>query len=304
MEKKSILNKIKEIYEDGGNIIQYLRGKGNNSIEDIMISYDFQAGSYVKAYYDEPEINARQIHKIIEYIKSLNCSFESIFEGGIGEGTKLIPCLNLLDNEIYWAGGADISWSRVKTAQAFMSKELHKDIPVHLFVGDLFCLPLKNDSVDIVYTFHALEPNGGKEEILLRELYRITKKYLVLFEPSYELACDEGKVRMKDNGYIRDLKKCAEQLGYNIVKYEPFELDINPLNPAAVMIIKKGAINSEAIKDPLCCPVTKMPIKKCGNVYFSEKSLLSYPIVNGVTCLTKDNAVVTTKMGYYNSTFP
>lgn len=109
MEKRSILNKVKEIYEDGGNIIQYLRGKGGNSIEDIMISYDFQAGSYVKAYYDEPEKNIKQIYKIVDYIKSLNCSFESIFEGGIGEGTKLIPCLNLLDNEICWAGGGQIS---------------------------------------------------------------------------------------------------------------------------------------------------------------------------------------------------
>lgn len=181
-----------------------------------------------------------------------------------------------------------------------MNRELHKHIPVHLFVGDLFCLPLKDNSVDIVYTFHALEPNGGKEKVLLRELYRITKKYLVLFEPSYELASDEGKTRMKENGYIRDLKNCAEQLGYNIVRYEPFELDSNPLNPAAVMIIEKRTINSETIKDPLCCPVTKASIKKWENVYFSEKSLLSYPIVNGVACLTKDNAVVTTKMEYYN----
>lgn len=39
------------MYEDDVNIIQYLNGldnKENNSVEDIMISYDFQAGSYVK----------------------------------------------------------------------------------------------------------------------------------------------------------------------------------------------------------------------------------------------------------------
>ncbi len=53
MDKLKILSKIKEIYENGGNIIQYLKnldGANTNSIEDIMISYDFQAGSYYNNY--------------------------------------------------------------------------------------------------------------------------------------------------------------------------------------------------------------------------------------------------------------
>lgn len=51
MDKYDILNRLKKMYEDDVNIIQYLNGldnKENNSVEDIMISYDFQAGSYVK----------------------------------------------------------------------------------------------------------------------------------------------------------------------------------------------------------------------------------------------------------------
>lgn len=48
MENKfGILSRIKEIYQSGGNIIQYLKGVNGeaiNSLEDILISYDFQAG--------------------------------------------------------------------------------------------------------------------------------------------------------------------------------------------------------------------------------------------------------------------
>ena len=44
MDKLSILDKIKEIYDNGENVIQYLKNIGGgeaNTIEDIMISYDF-----------------------------------------------------------------------------------------------------------------------------------------------------------------------------------------------------------------------------------------------------------------------
>ena len=43
-------------------------------------------------------------------------------------------------------------------------------------------------------------------EALLRELFRVTKKKLVLFEPSYELNSEEGKVRMDRLGYIKDIE--------------------------------------------------------------------------------------------------
>ena len=52
MENKiGILARIAEIYNSGGNIIQFLKGLNNqteNNLEDILISYDFQAGTYIK----------------------------------------------------------------------------------------------------------------------------------------------------------------------------------------------------------------------------------------------------------------
>lgn len=48
-----IIKKLKELYDNNINIINYLKeidGQNVNTIEDIMISYEFQAGSYIKEY--------------------------------------------------------------------------------------------------------------------------------------------------------------------------------------------------------------------------------------------------------------
>lgn len=50
MDKIKILNRIKQLYLQNKNIIKYLKKldeNESNSIEDIMISYDFQAGTYI-----------------------------------------------------------------------------------------------------------------------------------------------------------------------------------------------------------------------------------------------------------------
>lgn len=68
----------------------------------------------------------------------------------------------------------------------FCKKAMFKKI--NLFVADMFKMPIADDAVDVVYTVHSMEPNGGREEELLDELYRITGKYLILVEPDYERA--------------------------------------------------------------------------------------------------------------------
>lgn len=292
MEKKALLQRIGQLYDSGENIIRYLNEGKENSIEDIMISYDFQAGTYSKHYYENPQITQEQCDCLWSYIKEF-AEIQSIFEAGVGEGNKLVTILN--KTNVRFGGGCDISWSRVKAAQAFAKDNLLPHRSATLFVGDMKELPLKNDSIDLVYTMYALEPNGGHEKELIKELYRVTRKWLVLVEPAYELANNKQRERMDYHGYVKGLKQTAEQCGYKVITYEKFAVDENPLNPSAIMIIEKEPKNLD-IDQPLCCPITKTDITHIGNAFFSRESLLSYPIINGVACLTKDNAVVTTKM--------
>lgn len=77
--KTEMIGRIKKIYEDGGNIIKYLKQlehRGYNTTEDIMISYDFQAGTYNANYARNPKIYeavCTQIRENLEcYIQTLN----------------------------------------------------------------------------------------------------------------------------------------------------------------------------------------------------------------------------------------
>lgn len=303
MDKYTILNRLQKMYEEDVNIIQYLNDldkKENNSVEDIMISYDFQAGSYVEHYFADNEFVETYTDKLAEVIENLNAGTNSIFECGVGEATTLVPLINKLKGNYSFIGGNDISWSRVATAKKFAQQYCR--LPVNLVVGNLFELPLADNSVDIVYTSHSLEPNGGHEKELLEELYRVTKKYLILLEPAYELASDEAKERMKKHGYVIGLYDIAKKLGYEIEKYELLGITSNPLNPTGLMIIKKKQ-DSLGKMNACCyyCPITKTRLDVIGNAFFSKQALLAYPILNGVPCLVRESAVVATKMRNFDN---
>lgn len=293
MDKIAMLNKIKTVYFENRNIIQYLKdidGTKANSLEDIMISYDFQAGSYIEELKKNPSFKEKYCCHLAKAIDSLGC-FDSMLEVGIGEATTLGPLIRSLKSRPEKNYGFDISWSRIKYAKRFLQELFINN--VQLFTGDLFCTPLKDNSIDLVYTSHSIEPNGGKEKEALMELHRITNKYLVLLEPSYEFACEEGRARMRYHGYITNLYSTAKELGYNIIEHRLFDVSQNEVNPTGLIIIEKGAY--ERLNDPICCPITKTNVIKKNNAYYSQESLLAYPIIDEIPCLLPQNAIVATK---------
>lgn len=297
MENIEKLNELKNMCSNGKNIIEYLTEghRRPTTAEDEMISYDLRAGKDIEDYKKDDNLTNRVVRRIVSFFEDIGCLSGSVLECGSGEGIKLVSLLNQKQVGFSWAGGVDISWSRVKKAQQFSEEYLTSDVNINFFVGDIFQLPLKTSSVDIVYTMQGIYGFGGRERECMKELYRVAAKYLVLIEPSYELANEDARKRMISLGYVRNLLQTAEELHYKIIKYELFGEDVNPLNPAAVLIIEKGE-NVNCL-NPLCCPVTQMDVRRIGNAYFCDKSLLSYPILNGVPCMTKENAIVTAKMG-------
>lgn len=295
MDKLKLLKHIADLYSKDINIINYLKNidsSAQNSVEDIMISYDFQAGSYVKMYEDNRDFSEKYTDAIANVINALQCTKSSIFECGVGEATTLVPLSKKLDGSYDFIGGNDISWSRIAIAQKFAKEHC---VQANLVVANMFNLPLADNSIDVVYTSHSLEPNGGHERELLRELYRVSNEYLILLEPAYELADDNAKARMKEHGYVTGLYETAKELGYDIEEYRLFDICSNPLNPTGLMVIKKHAGNEKSATR-FCCPLTYAPLEKKGSVYYASKALLSYPIMNGVPMLLKEQAIVTTKM--------
>lgn len=73
----------------------------------------------------------------------------------------------------------------------------------------------------------------------MRELLRIAKRAVVLIEPIFELASPEAQQRMSHHGYVRDLKKTAENLGVEVSEYRLLDYISNPLNQVETWSSKK-----------------------------------------------------------------
>jgi uncharacterized protein YbaR (Trm112 family) len=213
----------------------------------------------------------------------------SIVEAGVGEATTLSTLLKYLNNIPEIICGFDISWSRVKFAKTFLNEQVPSIRPT-LCTGDLFEIPLPDNSVDLVFTSHAIEPNGGREREALIELHRITRKYMVLLEPAYEFASQEGRDRMHKHGYITKLYETARNLGYNILEHRLFECCTNPQNPTGLIIIEKRIVDSNEFV--LSCPITKSRLQRIENALYAPESLLAYPILQDIPCLLPQNAII------------
>lgn len=295
MEKFKQLQKIKELYSNGENIIQYLKSIGNNeknTIEDILISYDFQSGSYIQGFSKNKEYLEKYCSALAKLINEID-NVQSIVEVGVGEATTLNMLIKYLKNKPSNILGFDISWSRLKFGQ-----ELLKDFNifnVNLFTANLFEIPFLDNSIDIVYTSHSIEPNGGKEENALKELYRITKKYLILLEPSFEFANEEAKARMKKHGYVTELYSTAKRLNYKIIEHRLFDYSSNPLNPTGLIIIEKKETSSN--NSNLVCPISQTELLKYSeSLLYSKESFLAYPIIDEIPCLLKENSILATHL--------
>lgn len=294
--KFSLIPKIKELYNKGENLILYLKkleNRNQNSIEDILISYDFQAGSYIEFAHENQDYIQNYTTELASIINRLG-DFTSILEIGVGEATTLGNLIPKIKNDINSTFlGFDISWSRISEGRNYLNG---KNIKSKLFVADLFHIPLADNSIDIVYTSHSIEPNGGKEKEALIELYRITKKFLILLEPTIEFADENGKKRMKSHGYVSNILGIIEGLKYNLIEYKKFPFCANELNPTGLYIIKKDQPIQKNEKDiNFVCPISLTNLVERTDHFFSEESLLSYPKINGIPCLLSSYAILTSK---------
>lgn len=286
---------LKKKYEKGENLINFITGSipGKEALKSaINVSYDIQAGSYVANFHRDPAYYEAYLSNYAEIINSLG-PVKNIVEAGVGEATTLIPLLPRLNYQPEELLGFDSSWSRISVARKFASER--KVQHANLVVGNFFNCPLNDNSADLVFTSHAVEPNGGLEREALQELYRITRKFLVLFEPIYEFADEAGKERMDRLGYVKSLRETAQSLGYEIVRHELLTYNKDLSNPTGVIVIRKNQ-DAESQKLELCDPVSKLPLNEGVDCLFNTQSGLAYPKILGIPCLKVENAIVVTKI--------
>ncbi|MCX5785931.1 MAG: class I SAM-dependent methyltransferase [Elusimicrobia bacterium] len=266
---------MRAAYARGENAMAYARQVDKtfyNSAVATLIAYDLQAGTYTADARCNPETNKRWCDQLAKIIDPFVAEKSSILEVGCGEATTFAGVLRQLTNTPDCALGFDISWSRCSEGLAWLSEN---KVFARLFVADLFKIPLADASVDVVYTSYSLEPNGGREEEAIRELMRVSRRTVALFEPIFELAGAEAQARMKYHGYVRALKETAEHLGAKVTDYRLLNYAPNALNPSGVVLIEKDVKNEAGGRGgaPVWrCPLTNTPMHELGDVFVSDQT--------------------------------
>jgi uncharacterized protein YbaR (Trm112 family) len=166
------------------------------------------------------------------------------------------------------------------------------------FVGDLFRLPFLDNSIDLVWTAHALEPNGGREVAALEELFRVSSQSVVSFEPSYEENSLEGRRRIESLGYVRGLSMAITQAGGELMASFPLRNVGNALNPTWAYVCRKAERGTRRIQGlPWACPASRLAMERRGDCFFSVSSRLAYPIIQGIPILRVGQAILASSLG-------
>lgn len=287
---------LRAAYERGENITRLL-GNGDevNSIDAVEISYDLQAGSYIKGAFGNQPFFLARTEEMGEILASHISFMDILLDCGTGELTTLSGCSRFFPAGIKLLA-FDLSLSRLNVGLKFASNVMRTDLLARLeaFSASMDCIPLPDNSVDVVTTSHALEPNFGREYELLSELLRICRKKLILFEPSYEDNTDEGRERMRAHGYVRELPKHIEKAGGKLIDKFPLKNVSNPLNPTFCYVVEKDSVGYERglFNLHFRCPVTKHELQRRQGYFWSKEGGYAYPIIGSVPLLRTKDAIL------------
>ena len=267
--------------------------KLNNKIFNL-ISYDRQAGTYIDFYKKNKDIYfkyCRELYSIIfPYLKNK----QHILEVGTGECVTLLGLYKIIRKKFkkIFFYGFDFSFSRLLLGKKFISQ--YKLYPT-LFLSSMEKIPLSDSCIDIVFSSHSLEPNGGKEEIIIKECLRISSKYVFLFEPIYELNSKINQFRMRKFNYVRNLHKICKKLDCTILDYRLLSHSQNKNNLTGVIILKKKKTIKKVLK--FKCLLTDSFLEKKNNNYlYNKKNGVIYPIIKKIPILLENSAVIASKL--------
>jgi ubiquinone/menaquinone biosynthesis C-methylase UbiE len=283
------MSELKRLFQQGVNIMQHVRefqGYSINTAVAIRYAYDLQAGKYT-AEMNLPDRQAYRRHYkalVAPLVRAVNP--RTLLDVGTGEATTLAPLLDQLSGTIGETFAFDISLSRLLYARKYLQKLGHA---ARLFVADIQHIPLPDDSVDVVLTCHAVEPNGGREAIIMKELLRITNRRLIMVEPTFELGSEQTRARIQRMGYVTGLPEVIEALGHRIVRHELTE-SLRADNQASLIVVDKDSTRSGQVH--FCSPISGAPLEDRDGYLYAPGDGFAFPMVAGIPCLCPENGIL------------
>lgn len=237
MLSPEIYDSILDLYSRGENVTQALLSqKIPVDFDVIELLYDLQAGTYTAFALKNENFYKSFSEEISIHLEPFLNAQSSILDCGTGEANTFIPLLKRFPN-LSKILAIDSSWSRLSWAKQNLGQARINGFKIA--VADMKQIPLEDDSVDVAIAIHAIEPNGGSEQIILNELGRVGRKYIVLVEPDYFTANSQQQLRMNSLNYIGDLRPFFPEAGLRLIKFCALENYTNPLNKSSLFVLEK-----------------------------------------------------------------
>ncbi len=294
------IEKLKKLYSKNININQYLRKKTDlNEDQIVKLSYDMQTGSYIKNF--NIKKSSKVLKNLIQEINSTN--FKTLLDFGSGELTNFYSITKHIKNKnkkFFFA--CDLSFSRVYAGVNFLKKKNVSLKNKVFFINESYDLPFPDSSIDIVTTCHSVEPNKKFATNIIKELFRITKKKLILFEPDINLVKKKNyqnsnliKKRFEKHNYVKNIDIKLKMLRLKFDKVEQ-KYNFNRLNPASIYLIKKNSRSKNLPK--FINPYYKERsdyLKEDDHILYSTKTGDSFFKVNKIVLFNKNNIYIEKK---------
>jgi SAM-dependent methyltransferase len=186
--------------------------------------------------------------------------------------------------------GFDLAWSRIHFARQHAAEFGFDDF--RFCTGQLENIPFLDNSFDVVYTAHAVEPNYGREEVILRELLRVAREKVILFEPSYELGGAGTRARIEEHGYCRGLPSIVAAIGGHIVSHKLLQNPISATNATAALVIEKPRVSSGSKPCCFACPKCALHLETLRGNLYCQSCAMVFPMIDGIPCLLPDNGIL------------
>ncbi|MFA5805321.1 MAG: class I SAM-dependent methyltransferase [Melioribacteraceae bacterium] len=241
----AVLNNLEKLFKllgDFKGILKFTRKHGKSTFsrysddyESLRILTSIQMikhkGNIIMGYNSWPRL------ELLDHIISFcgDNKNAKILDAGCGSGLNMYMLSKTNPDLII--DGFEFTHARLASCMINM---VYEDKINQLFLGDITNIALPDNSYDVVFTNHVLEQLGQKSaEIALKEVVRVSKKGVVLCEPTIHNANMYEKWRMNRLGYCQDLLNLAKKIPNCIVTFYKEDRFRNYPNTSNTLILEK-----------------------------------------------------------------